>query len=793
MTTTAQRPELNSSTQRRYEIEKELGRGGMATVYLARDQQTNRHVALKVLLPDLAASIGAARFLREIALGEVLQHEHIVSVLDSGEIDGSLYYTMPYVDGESLRDRLTRQKQLTIDETLVLTRQIADALTYAHAKGIIHRDVKPENILLSGDRVWVADFGVARAVTVAGGETLTKTGMAVGTPTYMSPEQALGSKDITPASDIYSLGCVVYEMLAGQPPFAGANPMALLAKHSLESVPSLRVVRQSVSEELEDAIFCALEKTPADRFASAVDFARALSGEVPIPNHGRTRRGSGASRQSARAREATWTARWSRTITAVAAVVLVSIGAVVWRARAGPVAPSRIGTDSDPTHIAVTYFEDRSPQHSLAFAAEGLTEALIHQLSAVKQLTVISANGVAPFKDKAIGADSIGRALKVGTIISGRVSQAGNTLRVDVSLVDPLTNREIDNTRVDAPRDSVVALQDDLAARVAEALRVKLGAEVETLTGRAGTRDAKAWEAMERGKQVFADALALARDGKVDAAAREFAAADSAFARVEAIDAKWVAPTVQRGWVAYQESRLLAPNQREELARWLDQGMGHAARAMASAPNDADALELRGTLRYMRFLSNLETNPTASAALLDGAEKDLDASTAANPLQASAWNALSHLRMAKGLTSEARSAAQNAYASDPYLSDVDRTVWRLFLASLDLGDREQSRRWCDVGEHRFPANFRFTECRLWLFALEAPTPPTASEIWRAYKAYVAASPPQVRAFNAAKGDMMVSLGLIRAGMADSARRLAVATQSVVTPQLDPAGELIYLR
>ena len=268
---------LQNALAGRYAFERELGRGGMATVYLARDLTHDRYVAVKVLLPELAVTLGMERFLREIDVGTALQHPRIVGVLDSGSADGVLYYVMPFVEGMSLRDRLNKEKQLPVDETIELTQQVADALAYAHSKGVIHRDIKPENILLDAKGgAMVADFGIARAVSVAGGETLTRTGMAVGTPTYMSPEQAMGSRDVTPESDIYSLACVVYELLAGQPPFTGPTAMALLARHSLDNVPSLKIVRGTVPDAVEDAIVRAMAKVPADRFRSATDFAAAM-------------------------------------------------------------------------------------------------------------------------------------------------------------------------------------------------------------------------------------------------------------------------------------------------------------------------------------------------------------------------------------------------------------------------------------------------------------------------------------------------------------------------------------
>src|SRR5687767_8947836 len=247
----------------------------MATVYLAQDGKHDRTVALKVLHPDLAASLGPDRFLREIKLAARLNHPHILPLFDSGSADGLLYYVMPYVEGESLRDKLNREKQLDIGEAIRLAGEVGDALHYAHERGIVHRDIKPENVMLSGGHALVADFGIAKAVSAAGGERLTQTGMAIGTPYYMSPEQAMG-EGVDGRGDQYSLACVLYELLAGQPPFTGPTPMAVLARHSLEKVPSLQIVRHSIPEGVEVVILRALEKVAADRYPNMNDFAEAV-------------------------------------------------------------------------------------------------------------------------------------------------------------------------------------------------------------------------------------------------------------------------------------------------------------------------------------------------------------------------------------------------------------------------------------------------------------------------------------------------------------------------------------
>jgi serine/threonine-protein kinase len=281
------RPDESASAEsaERYLLERELGRGTMATVYLARDRKLDRPVALKLLKPALAFSVEAKRFLREITIAASLHHPHILQVHDSGELPATsqgrrLYYVMPYVQGESLRELLLRKTQLPIDEAVRLTREVADALAYAHERGIVHRDIKPENILLQSGHALVADFGIARALELAGGERLTVSGIALGTPSYMSPEQALAGTALDGRSDIYSLGCVLYEMLTGEPPFGGRTAQAILARHAADPVPPLGTLCPGVPAAIERAVLRALAKAPGDRFATVAAFAEALG---PLP------------------------------------------------------------------------------------------------------------------------------------------------------------------------------------------------------------------------------------------------------------------------------------------------------------------------------------------------------------------------------------------------------------------------------------------------------------------------------------------------------------------------------
>ena len=316
---------LSTALSERYRIERELGAGGMATVYLARDVRHDRRVALKVLRPELAAVIGAERFLHEIKTTANLQHPHILPLHDSGEAAGLVYYVMPYVEGEALRDRLTREHQLPVEEAVRIAREVADALDYAHRHGVVHRDIKPENILLHDGRVQVADFGIALAVSSAGGGTrMTETGMSLGTPHYMAPEQAMGEREITPKADIYALGCVLYEMLVGEPPFTGPTAQAIIARVMTEEPRSLTIQRRTIPVELEAVVRRALEKLPADRFASAAGFSEALAHPERVPA------AAPAERTARLTRSGVGTPRFSPLLLGLGGLALAAAAVALW-------------------------------------------------------------------------------------------------------------------------------------------------------------------------------------------------------------------------------------------------------------------------------------------------------------------------------------------------------------------------------------------------------------------------------------------------------------------------------
>ena len=368
---------LSAALRDRYRVERELGAGGMATVYLAHDLKHDRDVAIKVLHPDLGAALGAERFLSEIRTTARLQHPHILPLLDSGEADGLLYYVMPLVTGETLRARLDRERQLRIADALRIAREVAGALDYAHRQNVIHRDIKPENILLHDGSALVADFGIALAVQSAGGQRMTQTGLSLGTPQYMSPEQAMGERTIDARSDIYALGAVLYEMLTGDAPFLGSNVQAIVAKVLSEKPTSLQTLRDTVPEQIEVAVLTALAKLPADRFASAAEFADALADAGPT---WRSTAADGAAVPTSRGAR--------RIIGALAAATLVSVAVAVWAIRErGAVLPPAVVSFSIPISEAVQL-------QVLAIADDGRQFAYIADSATIPRLRVRTLDSV---------------------------------------------------------------------------------------------------------------------------------------------------------------------------------------------------------------------------------------------------------------------------------------------------------------------------------------------------------------------------------------------------------------
>jgi len=758
----------------RYELERQVGEGGMATVHLARDLRHGRKVAIKLLRPELAASIGADRFLREIRVAANLHHSHILALYDSGEANGFLYYVMPFVEGESLRDRLNREPQLPLRDAIRIAREAAEALTYAHAQGVIHRDIKPENILLQNGHALLADFGIAEAVDVASGKRLTQPGVTIGTPHYMSPEQATDEAEPEGRSDVYSLGCVLYEMLAGDPPFEGRTITTIVARHSLEQVPSLRMARQAIPEEVEEVVLRALQKSPAARLRMS-EFAEALTElEARVAN-----------RRPSRA-----TTRWAGGLRVwsllLGGFILL---AAAWGARHLSRRSGAAAERLDPRHIAVLYFDPRVGQDSLQYLADGVSEELIHRLSRVPTLRVISRNGVSPYRKTNVTPDSIGRALKVGTLVHGTVARAADRLRISVSVIDGATGAEIDSKTIERPDQDIFVLQDDLAKEVSRFLRRRLGEQVELWESLTGTHTARAWKLLHQADVLTRDVEALLAAGDTNSAAAKLQRADSLLVLAETAEPKWTKPTISRGWLAFQRLDLVGNFDKSYYERWTARGLKYAEGALGVQSDDPDALELRGTLLYYRWVLNLAADTTEASKLLAKAEADLEGAVGGNPTAAFALTVLSHLLMAENRTADAKLAALRAYGADPYLRSANLTIWRLFQSSLDLEDPREAKHWCQEGRQRFPEDYRFTECQIWLYALKGEKP-DLNRLGQLYDEYLKLTPPNARAFQERYGQMLVAIALARAGLKDSAN--AMARRARADSLLDPTRDLSML-
>jgi serine/threonine-protein kinase len=422
---------LDRGLEGRYTLERELGQGGMAIVFLAQDLRHQRNVALKVLRPEVATEIGADRFLREIKLAAGLTHPHVLPLYDSGDVDGLLFYVMPNMEGKSLRERLNKEKQLSLDEALRITRQVASALDYAHRQNVVHRDIKPENILFHEGSASVADFGIGKALSEAEAE-ITQTGMMLGTPAYMSPEQASGEADLDGRSDLYSLGCVFYEMLSGEPPFTGPNTQAIITKRFIAPIPQVRAVRD-VPESIDEVTTRALARTPVDRFPTAAEFAEALA---EIQETGSTPPGASP-------------------------------------AVSKPVPPKQ--------SIAVLPLTNMSADPENEYFSDGMTEEIINAIGKLPEMQVASRTSCFAFKGKEVDVRQVGEKLGVAHVLEGSVRKIGNRIRLSAQLIDVATGYHLWSEAYDHQLEDVFAIQDEISRAIVDALKVQLGGETEQL------------------------------------------------------------------------------------------------------------------------------------------------------------------------------------------------------------------------------------------------------------------------------------------------------------------------
>ena len=644
---------LRTALADRYRVDRELARGGMATVFVAEDLRHGRTVAIKVLRSELAGRGLAERFLREVRIAARLTHPQIVPLHDSGECAGFLYYVMPFIPGESLRERLDREPRLPIADAVRIGRTVAGALDYAHRSGVLHRDIKPENILLHEGEAVVTDFGVARALSAAftGREGISEPGMAIGTPSYMSPEQASADEELDGRSDVYSLACVVYEMLAGRPPFAGTSPRQTMARHVVEPAPGVRTLRPEAPVALEQALLRALAKSPSERFATAGDFARALEA-APLT-------------------------------TAVFAGV----------------APPR----TDRRAIGVLPFVNASPDPETEYFADGMTDELIDALTKVGGLHVASRTSVFALKGKQTDIRTLGALLGVAVVLEGTIRQSGPLLRITARLTDVRDGRHLWSQRYDRNVEDVFAVQDEIALTIVTTLRATLLGDIGDPTPRRYTADLAAYtlylkgryawnkrsnEGIAEGVRYFEEAIArdesyaLAYTGLADCfalqldyrgvpvaegmrRAKEFAL------RALAIDETLAEAHTSLGWVLFiyewdwdaaarEFQRALELNPRYATARqwhsWLLMAQGRLEEAVAegrlAAELDSASVSIRRSLGWLLYY----------ARQYEAAGEQLKRAVELNPTSEETHRILGLVRLQQGRLDQAESAFREAIA-----------------------------------------------------------------------------------------------------------------------------------
>jgi TolB-like protein/tetratricopeptide (TPR) repeat protein/tRNA A-37 threonylcarbamoyl transferase component Bud32 len=609
----------------RYRIERVLGEGGMATVYLAEDLKHKRKVAVKVMRPELAATLGADRFLREVEIAARLSHPHVLPLYDSGESDGLLYYVMPNVEGETLRDRLARDGALPVEEALRYGREVADALAYAHARGVIHRDIKPANVLLSNGHALVADFGIARAIDSGGGEALTKTGLAVGTPQYMAPEQATGEKEVDGRADIYATGAILYEMLAGEPPFTGPNARAVLTRSLTETARPLTSVRTGLVPAFDAMIQKALAKSTADRYATADALATALdqvrlamfasSSSMAAMTPAGTELMPKVEAPTARSAGRRLLNLRIAAIMGVAALAIWAVSATFMAARGGR---PRAAGGASGNRVAVLPFDNQGASSDDYFA-EGIADEVRGKLARVTGLSVTSSSTVDQFKSSGKSPQQYGQELGADYVLTGKVrwaSDPGGGRRVQVvpELIDTRTGDVKWQQSFDTKLDDVFEVQSQIATRVAGALGIAIGGVEQQQLGRRPTDNVEAYQLYLRSRAITAPDVASLR--QASGFLEQAVALDSTFAEA------WAAlsftqsriysngspsPVVaRRALEALDKARALAPDAaltHLAAARYLhvigddiDAARAVMEQALRAAPNDADVISSAGLL-----------------------------------------------------------------------------------------------------------------------------------------------------------------------------------------------------
>jgi serine/threonine-protein kinase len=624
---------LSAALADRYTIESEIGRGGMAVVFKAEDLRHHRLVAIKALHPELTATLGAKRFPHEIETVAGLNHPHVLPLFDSGEADGIIFYVMPYVEGESLRERLDRERQLAVDESVRIAVEVADGLDYAHRHGVVHRDIKPGNILLSEGHAVIADFGIARILEAAETDRMTQTGLAVGTPLYSSPEQATDQETLDGRADIYSLGCVLYEMLGGEPPYTGSTAQAVMAKKLSEDTPRVSVLRETVPDAVDEVVRKALAKAPADRFTTAAQFGEALSPE-----------------------QVRGPARLDRVRRKPLVPTLISIGVVAVVAILALVVWPRGSQPAGPPRLVVLPFENLGAPEDEYFA-DGMTDAITARIANMTGLQVISRTSAVLYKNTTKTPAEIGNELRVGYILDGTVQRERpgdpvSRVRITPQLIDVSANAHLWAHPFDEDITEVFRVQSAIAEQVASALEVTvLGIEREAMTARP-TADTEAYDAYLRGLAHFRHLTRQSQDSAM--AYLELAVElDPDFALAHAV----LARVYEEQGATFEGSEV-----------WLHQALEASERALALDSTLAEGYAARGDVLWSSLFGFLHVESA----------RDLKRAIALNPNLSDTHDDLAVIYSHVGLLDEALEETLIAQSLDPL------SVYALFRRGLIL-------------------------------------------------------------------------------------------------------------
>jgi serine/threonine-protein kinase len=636
---------LSSALADRYRLERQLGEGGMAIVYAAEDVRHHRKVAVKVLRPELGAALGGERFVREIEIVAGLRHPHILPLYDSGEADGFLYYVMPLVEGETLRARIDRERQLPIDDALRFAREIADALAYAHSRGVVHRDIKPENILIEGEHAVVADFGIAKAVAAAQAVTpITSTGISVGTPAYMSPEQATADRDVDGRSDLYSLACVLYEMLAGTPPFTGPTAESLVRQHVMAPPPPVTQFRPAVPPAVNDALMRALAKSPADRFNPVGQFSTAIRpSAVTAPSQ--------ASVASTR-RSVGWTA-------AAGIALAVAAAGATWA-----VTRARSATGAAPERsVAVLPFDNLSGDTSVVPLILGVHAEMVTQLTKLGGLKVASRTSALEYRNSTKNDREIASELGVATLLRGTIQRSGTQVRFAVSLADAPNGKELWAESYDRPytAENLFEVQGDIARAVASALRVQLSAQQRQQLTRAPTSNVAALDAFYRGLVAWTERSSGGKDTLAVYQLERAAELDTSFV------AAWSLLAQARSWLIRRGL--------ETDTVWASAAVRHTQQL---APGSLEAAVAQGYYRYY------------ARGDFSGALDDLQAAARITPNSAELLHAIGLLERRVGRWEDAVTSFRRAAALDPRSSLIPFTLGETYTLMRRFADARRA-------------------------------------------------------------------------------------------------------